>query len=95
MADFSPRLQPTLLQAEILQNQVVQILAFQDRSYALTRSGTVYAWGSNSDGTLGVAEESSHNVYEPMVVARLDGIFVSRLEVHGLSQPALRPVRQD
>lgn len=93
LSDSKSRMQPTLLESEHLHRNVIQILAFQDRSYALTKSGVIYAWGSNADGTLGVAEDMGANVLEPTPVIRLEGIQVSHLEVQGLSRPALRPVK--
>merc|ERR1712242_284377 len=55
--------EPTFVE-ELKQSFVIQILAVDNMSYALTREGVVYAWGDNKDGTLGL-DHNTQKVTKP------------------------------
>ena len=52
--DHSNKLVPTLVRGELENKAVVQVAASTDHSACLTEDGSVYMWGSNSQGRLGI-----------------------------------------
>jgi hypothetical protein len=61
---------------------VVQIVAFQSSSFALTKNGTVYAWGKNQDGELALETENPR-VFRPEPMISLRDAPVNKLEIKG------------
>lgn len=77
--DTQCRYEPVLVE-ELQPYTVVQILAVDDKSYALTSDGAVYAWGFNSGGQLGL-ENDSPRVLKPEPMMRLKAAPVLKFVV--------------
>eukprot|EP00421_Protoceratium_reticulatum_P000679 CAMPEP_0168364014 /NCGR_PEP_ID=MMETSP0228-20121227/3989_1 /TAXON_ID=133427 /ORGANISM="Protoceratium reticulatum, Strain CCCM 535 (=CCMP 1889)" /LENGTH=570 /DNA_ID=CAMNT_0008376761 /DNA_START=1 /DNA_END=1710 /DNA_ORIENTATION=+ len=68
--DCQTRYEPTLVE-ELSRQPVIQILAVDNMSYALTKSGTVYAWGDNKEGSLAL-EHDNPRVMKPEPMMRMN-----------------------
>eukprot|EP00928_Gymnodinium_smaydae_P065041 TRINITY_DN48242_c0_g1_i1.p1 TRINITY_DN48242_c0_g1~~TRINITY_DN48242_c0_g1_i1.p1 ORF type:complete len:612 (+),score=119.37 TRINITY_DN48242_c0_g1_i1:69-1838(+) len=77
--DTQTRYEPVFLE-ELRPYTVVQILAVDNMSYALTNQGTVYAWGDNKDGCLAL-EHTNPRVQKPEPMMRVKDTHVRRLAV--------------
>jgi alpha-tubulin suppressor-like RCC1 family protein len=60
--DRSNKLVPALVRGEVLNKAVVQVAVGNDHSMCVAEDGSVYSWGRNGEGQLGV------------VTARLTGV---------------------
>ena len=56
LGDGLDRLVPTLMQGELHYKQVEQVAAGDEHSACVTADGSVYAWGVNAEGRLGVGD---------------------------------------
>ncbi|XP_069545538.1 probable E3 ubiquitin-protein ligase HERC6 [Brachyistius frenatus] len=61
---------------------IVQVACGNSHSLALTEGGDVFSWGLNSHGQLGLGKEVSLQ-YEPVLVASLTGVAVTRISAGG------------
>jgi len=68
--DQSDKLVPTLVRGELLNKAAVQVAAGTDHSVCVAEDGSVYSWGSNELGQLGVA--GVDDAFLPMLVQELD-----------------------
>ena len=68
--DRSDKLVPTLVRGELLNKAVVQVAAGNDHSACVAKDGSVYTWGKNDLGQLGVADVSHSD--SPALVQALD-----------------------
>ena len=64
------KLVPTQVRGELLIKAVVQVAAGSDHSMCVAENGSVYSWGSNNEGQLGVSDADSTNL--PVAVQTLD-----------------------
>ena len=69
--DCSDRLVPTQVRGALLNKAVVQVAAGDEHSMCVTGDGSVYSWGFNYDGQLGVADVGDA-AHLPMLVQALD-----------------------
>lgn len=76
--DTTMRRQPSCLE-RLRSHAVAQILAVRDMSYALTKSGVVFAWGDNRNGTLGNDAAGAH-ILRPELMRTMQGTVVTRIE---------------
>jgi len=67
--DLQTRYEPSIVE-EISQHPITQILAVDNMSYALTKSGVVYAWGENKEGSLAL-EHDNPKVTKPEPMYRM------------------------
>ena len=68
--DRSNKLVPTQVRGEVLNKAVVQVAAGDQHSACVTKDGSVYTWGGNDAGQLGVSDD--HNAVLPMLVRALE-----------------------
>ena len=54
--DWSNKLEPTQVRDELLNDAVVQVAAGNNHSICVTRDSSVYTWGDNAQGQLGVGD---------------------------------------
>eukprot|EP00747_Dinoflagellata_sp_TGD_P211769 gnl/TRDRNA2_/TRDRNA2_84958_c0_seq1.p1 gnl/TRDRNA2_/TRDRNA2_84958_c0~~gnl/TRDRNA2_/TRDRNA2_84958_c0_seq1.p1 ORF type:complete len:344 (-),score=77.68 gnl/TRDRNA2_/TRDRNA2_84958_c0_seq1:4-1035(-) len=79
--DTQTRYEPVFVE-ELRQETVIQILAVDNMSYALTSHGVVYAWGDNKEGALALEHDNPRVMKpEPMMRIKDDGGAVKKLEV--------------
>ena len=69
--DLSDRLVPTQVRGALLNKAVVQVAAGDKHSMCVNGDGSVYSWGFNYDGQLGVAD-AGDAAHLPMLVQPLD-----------------------
>jgi alpha-tubulin suppressor-like RCC1 family protein len=75
--------------------EVVAITATEDSSYALRKNGTVWAWGNNTEGQLGVGSAEPY-IDEPVEVSALGDTTSALASGPGAeNEIALGPVSQD
>mmetsp|Transcript_98533 Transcript_98533/g.287427 ORF Transcript_98533/g.287427 Transcript_98533/m.287427 type:complete len:504 (-) Transcript_98533:128-1639(-) len=60
---------------------ITQIAVVRSSTFALSTSGSVYAWGDNHDNTLGLEDSTRVYVPQPMQLSLLGELRVRRLEV--------------
>jgi len=77
--NLHPHYEPTCVDA-LANMTVVQIIAVDNMSYALTNHGVVYAWGDNAEGALGL-EHDQNKVNKPEPMMRLKDSTVKRLMI--------------
>ena len=78
-------LRPRLVEA-IASESVVQVLACKYHSLALTKDGSIYAWGHGRSGRLGMGDENIQP--EPRILSRLLGYSITMIaagENHSLA----------
>jgi len=78
LGDAHTRYEPQFVET-LMSETVIQILAVDNMSYALTNHGNVWAWGENKDGALALAHENTVNKPEPMM--SMKETVVKKLEV--------------
>jgi len=74
-----------------LPDRAVQLAAGNAHICALTASGDVWCWGSNSNGQLGADPAKVRSSETPVLVPRGDGILYSQLAAGGNSTCVLTP----
>mmetsp|Transcript_68851 Transcript_68851/g.180439 ORF Transcript_68851/g.180439 Transcript_68851/m.180439 type:complete len:573 (-) Transcript_68851:184-1902(-) len=77
--DTQMRYEPVFVE-ELRQSTVVQILAVDNMSYALTSQGWVYAWGDNAEGALGF-DHDNLRVTKPEPMVRMKDTPVKKLAI--------------
>lgn len=77
--DMQTRYEPQFVE-ELKTYTVIQILAVDNMSYALTNSGQVYAWGDNKEGCLALEHENPR-VQKPEPMMRTKDTHVKQLAV--------------
>eukprot|EP00929_Paragymnodinium_shiwhaense_P113018 TRINITY_DN81283_c0_g1_i1.p1 TRINITY_DN81283_c0_g1~~TRINITY_DN81283_c0_g1_i1.p1 ORF type:complete len:598 (-),score=145.48 TRINITY_DN81283_c0_g1_i1:66-1859(-) len=77
--DVQTRFEPTFVE-ELRPYTVIQIMAVDNMSYALTNHGFVYAWGENKDGCLAL-EHDNPRVMKPEPMMRTKETAVKRLAI--------------
>lgn len=80
LADTDRHSTPTLVAGALSGQDVVQVSASGSTVLARTASGTVYAWGSNSSGQMGLGDSSSH--FSPTLISSLSGKSVTDVEAY-------------
>ena len=68
--DRSSELLPTLVRGELQNQAVVQVAAGNRHSTCVVEDGSVYTWGNNDKGQLGVANVGGADL--PVLVQTLD-----------------------
>lgn len=68
LGDVERRFKPTCIEALRI-HVVVQVLAVNDASYALTDAGLVYAWGDNQESALAIQGAAGERALEPHLLA--------------------------
>lgn len=77
--DMQTRYEPVFVE-EMRAFPVIQVLAVDNMSYALTRNGVVYAWGENKEGSLAL-EHDNPRVTKPEIMMRMKETFVKKLQI--------------
>ncbi|CAK9030938.1 unnamed protein product [Durusdinium trenchii] len=77
LSDQQNRYEPVAVE-ELRRWTVIQILALDHMSYALTSDGIVYAWGDNTDGSLALGHDKAV-VDKPEPMMRMQGTAVKKL----------------
>lgn len=66
-----------------------QVAAGSNHSLALTKTGEIYAWGSNSDGQLGVSGISASGSKKPIKVSLPEGVTAKQIAAGRVASYAL------
>jgi len=78
LSDPQTRFEPNLIE-ELRKSTVIQILAVDNMSYALTHQGIVYAWGENKEGSCALEHETP-KVMKPEPMERMKETTVKKLQ---------------
>ncbi|KAM4743192.1 putative E3 ubiquitin-protein ligase HERC4 isoform 2-T2 [Anableps anableps] len=62
--------------------QIIQVACGNSHSFALTKGGDVFSWGSNSHGQLGLGKQVALQ-HRPVLVCALTGVAVTRVSAGG------------
>jgi alpha-tubulin suppressor-like RCC1 family protein len=76
LSDFEDRNVPTRVTLPVEAGEIVEVSAGSRHSLALSRNGTVWAWGENADGQLGNGSEQ--NTAIPTKVLNLENVLAVR-----------------
>jgi len=68
---------------------IVQITSGSTHCMALDRSGSVFVWGSNNDGKLGINQETEIRILAPVHLDAFDGEKIVKVETGGEHSVAL------
>lgn len=79
LSDQQSRYEPVAVEG-LRTKTVIQVLALDHMSYALTSDGNVYAWGDNTDGCLALGHDKAV-VDKPEPMMRMQGTTVKKLVV--------------